>query len=231
MKKQTAVRLYNFSDATLVTKGKEKIAFMRRDVAAFTPFGVTAALVTSLETAINIFSNTITDVEAVSNQTGVTVAKDAKADQLRVAIRTVMTRAELKYGSDSAKYRKFGTEALSQQSDSDLLITAKRVVRVGTEFLEDLTENGLTAAMLTNITTLSDEFEALIIDLKIKIGERDIVQEDRVEAGNTIYKTLVQYTTTGLSIWETSDVAKYNDYVIYNTVNGETPEIATEPTV
>ena len=31
MKKPSVVRLYNFSDATLVTKGKEKIAFMRRD--------------------------------------------------------------------------------------------------------------------------------------------------------------------------------------------------------
>jgi hypothetical protein len=85
--------------------------------------------------------------------------------------------------------------------------------------------------MLTAITTLCNEFEALIIDLKIKIGERDIIQEDRVEAGNTIYKTLIQYTTTGLSIWETSDVAKYNDYVVYNTVTGETPEVAAEPAV
>lgn len=231
MKKPPVVRLYNFSDATLVTKGKEKIAFMRRDVAAFTPFGVTVPLVTSLETAINVFSNTITDVEAVNNQTGVTAAKDAKADQLRVAIRTVMARAELKYGVSSAKYKKFGTEALSQQSDSDLLISGKRVVRVGTEFLADLTPNGLTAAMLTAIATLCNEFEFLIIDLKIKIGERDIMQEDRVEAGNTIYKTLIQYTTMGLSIWETTDVAKYNDYVVYNTVNGETPEVIAQPIV
>ena len=89
MKKPSVVRLYNFSDATLVTTGKEKIAFMRRDAAAFTPFGVTAALVTSLETAINVFSNSITDIETVSNQTGVTANKDAKADQLRVAIRNV----------------------------------------------------------------------------------------------------------------------------------------------
>jgi hypothetical protein len=231
MKKPSVVRLYRFSDATLVTKGKEKIAFMRRDAAAFTPFGVTAPQVTSLETAINTFANTITDVEAVSNQTGVTINKNAKADQLRMAIRTVMARAELKYGPNSAKYKKFGTEALSQQSDSDLLITGKRVVRVGTEFLTDLTPNGLTVAMLTAITTLCNEFEFLIIDLKIKIGERDIIQEDRVEAGNIIYKTLLQYTTMGLSIWETSDVAKYNDYVVYNTVNGETPEVAIEPTV
>lgn len=231
MKKPSVVRLYNFSDATLVTTGKEKIAFMRRDAAAFTPFGVTTALVTSLETAINVFSNTITDIESVSNQTGVTTNKNAKADQLRMAIRTVMARAELKYGTYSAKYKKFGTEALARQSDSDLLITGKRVVRVGTEFLTDLTANGLTAAMLAAIAALCNEFETLIIDLKIKIGERDIMQEDRVEAGNIIYKTLVQYTTMGLSIWETSDVAKYNDYVIYNTVSGEIPEAAAQPIV
>ena len=231
MKKPSVVRLYNFSDATLVTKGKEKIAFMRRDVAAFTPFGITTALMTSLETAINTFSNTITDIEALSNQTGVTAKKDAKADQLRVAIRTVMARVELKYGTKDAIYRKCGTEALSQQSDSELLTTGKRVVRVGTEFLAALTANGLTAAMLTALTTLCNEFDALLIDLSLKIGDRDIMQEDRVEAGNAIYKTLVKYTTTGLSIWETSDVAKYNDYVIYNTVSGETPEVVAGPTV
>lgn len=228
MKKTSVVRLYNFSDANLVTTTKEKIAFMRRDVTAFTPFGITATLVTSLETATNTFSNTITDIEAVNNQTQVTANKEAKADQLRVAIRTVMARVELQFGASSAKYKKFGTEKLSQQSDADLLITGKRVVRVGTEFLTALAANGLTAAMLTAITTLCNEFEALIIDLKLKIGERDIMQEDRVEAGNTIYKTLVQYASIGLSIWETTDVAKYNDYVIYNTLSGESPEVVPE---
>lgn len=231
MKKQAVVRLYNFSDATLVIKGKEKIAFMRRDAANFTPFGVTTALVTSLETAIDTFSNSITDIETVSDQTGITVNKEAKADQLRVAIRTVMSRAELKYGTNSAKYKKFGTLALSQQSDSDLLITARRVVRVGAEFLDELTPNGLTDVMLDDIIALSNAFEALLIDQKIKIGERDILQEDRVEAGNNIYKTLMQYTTVGLSIWETTDVAKYNDYVIYNTVSGEIPEVVSPPVV
>lgn len=231
MKKPSVVRSYNFSDATLVSKAKEKIAFMRRDAASFTPFGITAALVTSLETAVNVFSNTITDVEAVSDQTGVTVAKDAKADQLKVAIRAVMSRAERKYTVGSAKYRKFGTQALSQQSDSELVTISKRVVRVGTLLLAELAPNGLTAAMLTAITKLCNEFEVLMIDLQLKIADRDITQEDRVEAGNIIYKTLMSYTTTGLSIWETSDVAKYNDYVIYNTVTGETPEVATPPVV
>jgi hypothetical protein len=33
----------------------------------------------------------------------------------------------------------------------------------------------------------------------------------------------------GLSIRETTDVAKYNGYVVYNTVNGETPEVSSQP--
>lgn len=175
MKKPSVIRLYHFSDAKFITTAKEKIAFIRRDATAFTPFGITATSVNSLETAINAFLNNITDIELRSDQTEVTVNKDIKAEQLRVAIRTVMARVELKYGKRSAKYKIFGTDGLARQSNPDLLITGKRVVRVGTEFLPILVENGLTAAMLTAITTLCIEFENLIIDLKIKIGERDVM--------------------------------------------------------
>jgi hypothetical protein len=34
---------------------------------------------------------------------------------------------------------------------------------------------------------------------------------------------LVSYTNTGQSIWTTSNVAKYNDYVLYNTTTGDAP--------
>ena len=219
MKNPLAVRVYNFSDAKLVIKGKEKVAFMRRDSASFSPFGITATHLTDLEMAINSFSNTITDIESINSQMQVTANKNAKADQLRVAIRTVMTCAKLQYGTNSARFRIFGTDTLSRQTDSDLLLTAKRVVVVGTKSLAILAAKGLTAAMLATITTLCNEFETLIIDLKIKIWERDSMQEFRVEAGNSIYKMLLKYTTIGLNIWETTNVAKYNDYVIYNNVS------------
>jgi len=221
MKKAEVVRLYKFSDGKLITVGKEKIAFMRRDATAFAPFGITAALITGLETSINTFTNFITDTEALGDQTGITDAKNAKAEQVRVAIKSIMARAELKYGTSSAKYEKFGTKTLSQQSDSELLVTARTVVRVGTSLLTELTANGLTAAMLTALTTLANELETLIIDQKIKIADRDIIQEDRVEAGNAIYTSLINFTNTGRNIWETNDVAKYNDYLIYNTESGE----------
>lgn len=223
MKKKEVIRLFNFADAVLVTKGKEKIAFMRRDAVEFEKFGITNSQVTLLEASIENFADRITDVESLGNQTETTTLKEAKAEDLRVAIRAVMTRVALKFNDTSAKYAKFGTDTLSKQTDADLFMTGKRVVRVANIYLSDLAEKGLTPAMLTAITTLCHDFENLIIDVKIKIGERDIMQEQRVEAANAIYSTLVSYTNTGQSIWTTSNVAKYNDYVLYNTITGEAP--------
>jgi hypothetical protein len=223
MKKKEVVRTFNFSDAVLVTKGKEKIAFIKRDASEFAKFGITDANIASLENSLTVFSETATDVEALNEQTEVTTIKDAKAEELRVAIRAVMTRVELQFGLTSSKYRKFGTDTLSKQTDADLLITGKRVVRVAKIFLSELAKKGLTQTMLDTITGICNDFENLIIDMKIKIGDRDIQQEDRIEAANIIYNILVSYTNTGQSIWTTSNVAKYNDYVLYNTTTGDAP--------
>lgn len=221
MKKHEVVRLYNFSDAKLIEIGYEKIAFMRRDINAFASFGLDDTKFTELETKITDFSNLITDIETSSEQVEITEQKDEKAEELRVAIRSVMTRAAQKYGNPSARYANYGTDTLSKQSDSDLIITAKRVVRVGTANLSDLASEGLETIHLNKIATLNDEFGTLLINQKLKIGERDIKQEDRVEDGNTIYSLLIKYTQTGQDIWEINDVAKYNDYIIYNTPSGE----------
>ena len=228
MKKKEVVRSYNFSDGKLVTIVNEKIAFIRRDAAEFVSYGITAEMVDALESETNQFSDTATDVEFVSDQTEKTAAKEVLASKLQEAIRSVMSRVVLKYAVETPKYRKFGTEALSQQSDAELLVIAARVFRVGTEMLAHLAGNGLTAEMLKEVKNLRDDLEKELIDMKLKIADRDIEQESRVEAGNAIYATLIKYTNTGQSIWETSNVAKYNDYVIYNTTSG-TKEEAENP--
>ena len=225
MKKKEVVRDYNFSDGRLVTIVNEKIAYIRRDEAQFDSYGIKADMVDALERQTNEFSDTATDVELVADQTEVTAAKDVIVANLQVAIRGVMSRVVLKYPVESAKYRKFGTEALSKQSDAELLVIAARVFRVGTEMLPELEEHGLTARMLDDVNDFRGELQQELVDMKLKIADRDIEQESRVEAGNAIYATLIKYTNTGQSIWETSNVAKYNDYVVYNTKTGNEEDV------
>ena len=224
MKKKEAVRLYKFSDATLVTKSLEKIAYMKRDETEFDKYNITAVKREALKSEVEAFSELETDVEALQDQVERTELKDKKAEEIRVNVREVMSSVELVYAVDSAKYKKFGTESLSRQTDSELLITAKRVVRVGTEMLPVLSDHGLTAIEMAKITDLANEFMDLIVDQHLEIGERDIKQEDRVEAGNAIYSILIKYTNLGQAIWIDKDTAKHNDYVMYNTYTGEAPE-------
>lgn len=221
MKKSEPVRDFKFSDARLIATVKEKTAYMKRDAPEFERYSITIADLVGLDSEADVFSDFVTDVETRSDQTGATALKDQKAEELRVAIREIMVRAGAKYGADSPRYKKFGTEALSKQPDVELLIVAKRVVRVATLWFEDLAQNGLTVAMIQQVQENLEVFENLVVELHLLIGDRDILQEDRVEAANILYEKLIKYTTIGLAIWETTDVAKYNDYVVYNTRSGE----------
>jgi len=227
MKKEVK-RGFNFPDAELITTGKGKIAFMRRDISEFETYGIDSVDIDKLESDIETFSDNVTDMEVLGRQVLSTEAKDAKAEQLREGIRQVMTRVILKYNAGSTKYKMFGTELLSRQTDSELMVTAKRVYRLAKEELPVFVPHGLNEDMISVILTYREEFDDLMVDQKINIGLRDDLQEDRVEEGNAIFETLMSYTTTGMSIWQSSDVAKYNDYVIYNTISGEAP---SEPTL
>jgi len=216
MKKQKTKRKYVLSDADLILKGKEKISFFRRDMDAFADFGITETMIAELESGLTAFSNSVNDSEAFNSQIGVAQAKKAKAEELRTAIRLLMKRVEFVYGVNTARYGQFGTKGLSRKGESDLLITGKIVVVVSTEHLQQLSETGLTTAMLDAILVLCEQLEELMHKLSDKIWERNYLQEYRIEVGNMLYVKLVQYASVGFRVWETTSAAKYNDYIIYN---------------
>jgi cell division protein FtsB len=218
MKKQKIMRMYNLSDADLVVKGKEKISFMRRDKAAFAAFGITTAMIAGLETSFTSFSENVTDVEALNDQIALTEAKNAKGEELRTAVRNVMKHAELVFGVRTARYKQFGTKGLIRQNDSELFITGKVVVQASTIHMQELTGVGFTAAMLNTILLLCHDFEKLVYEQKNKIWERSALKENRIMEGNLLYVALVKYTTIGFTIWETTNAAKYNDYITYDRV-------------
>lgn len=216
MKKHNIVRAYNFSDAHLILKGKEKISFMRRDQSAFAVFGITETVMSELESALTIFSGNTTDIEVRINQTIATQTKNTKAEELRMAIGNVMKCIELAFGANTARYRQFGTKALVRKPDSELLIAAKVLVKAGKMYLQRGAEIGITIAYLDTILVLCRDFELLLHEQNDKIWERSFLQENRVVQGNAIYTLLIKYTDLGVAIWENTNVAKCNDYIVYD---------------
>jgi hypothetical protein len=227
MKKQMQVRDYKMADASLIILAGEMQRFMVRDLVDFTTYNVLAPEMAIFKSDIAAFEAIPTDIELEGSKMDITATKDAIAENIKVAIREIMSRAQNKYGVTHSKYIQFGTIGMDGFDDPHLLICARRVVRTATLYQTDLATKGLTPAMLTSLTTLANNFETAILDQSDAIAKRDNATDDRIEIGNALYKKMIEYCETGKTIWITKDEAKYNDYVIYDTPNGLAPVPST----
>lgn len=113
------------------------------------------------------------------------------------------------------------TGSLGHRLDGGKLsYVARRVHRVASNLLTELESEGLTQEILDELTTRLETYEQALASQKDAIADRDIATENRVEKANEIYDLLVKYCNTGKQIWEDTNQAKYNDYIIYDTPTG-----------
>ena len=224
MSKIESVRSYNIGDDVVWQKADSLFGCMQRDATSFLTRGIDAARMDEIAAANTIFKNLPTDPELLGIISTATEIKNATALELRKKIATVRSMAATKYG-DNGKYKTFDFGSLADLPDSDLFRTAKRVVRVGTTLLAELASEGLNASMLTEITTLANTFDANLDTLGSAIENRDLETQNRVIAGNNLWALMVKYADVGKSLFEFTDEARYNDYVLTDTtsVGGGTP--------
>ena len=219
-KKKILVRDYIFSDGFLKQKADDIVGSIQRDSTEFATRGVTATTMTAFQNSISSFDNTQTDKELQGAVSVTTDAKNALASNLKTAVSTVRTMAENKLGVTNGLYRSFGFEGMDEMPDEQLYRLGKRVAREATAQLANLASEGLTAAIITNLTSVNTSFDTAIDTQESAVKNRDIKTQERIEKGNVVYKEMVRLCNTGKNIWATVDEAKYNDYVIYNTPSG-----------
>jgi len=220
-KKKESVRTYRFTDGKLVQVFDGVMVAVDRDTALMAPRGYTPERCAVLIAQRDEFADFPIDDYYAGEQGIKTEAKDFARGSLTTPLRTVLTAAENVYGARSKHYRQFGSQALSRLSDNDLIRRARNIVRTATLRLDDLKTEGITAAMLTQITALIKTLDDSV-DLQLKAGwDRENATSERVEMGNDLYGELVKMCNTGKDIWYEVDEAKYKNYVIYNTPSGE----------
>lgn len=219
MKKQHTHRQYNFPDADLYLQCIERIAYARRDIAHFKTYQYDEHKLSRLAAACEKFRSLPDDNELVGDQMIVTEKKYAAADRLKSAIRSLMTRVELKYSNRTGRYRKFGTTKLGDMTDAQLLFCGRRVVRVARQQLDFLADTGVNENLLRRIQEATQEFENALHIQHDKSADRDIAVETRVEEGNKLYQELVIICQIGKDIWDNLDPAKYENYTLYESNN------------
>ncbi len=114
-----------------------------------------------------------------------------------------------------------GAVGVSDLDGGKLSYVARRVHRVAETMLPQLESEGLTPELLTELNSRLTTYEQALSKQEDAIADRDIATENRVEKANEIYALLVKYCNTGKQIWEDTNQAKYNDYIIYDTPTGK----------
>ena len=219
MKKQHNNRKHNYPDADLHRQCLEKLRVAHLDLQHFEQYGYSVEKMLAFKAQCDKFRDLTDDDELLGDQMLLTEKKYKTAENLRSAVRSLMTRVEMKFNNRTGRYRKFGASKIGDMTDAQLLFCARRVVRVGRQQIDFLEDVGVNENVLVKIITASQEFENAVNLQQDKVADRDIGVERRVEQGNIIYDELVTLCNIGKDIWDNKDKAKYELYCLYESNN------------
>ncbi len=219
MKKQTGHRQYNFPDADLYLLCMERLRDAHRDIKYFEKYSYGQDRLKTFLAMCEKFRALPDDDELVGDQMIVTEKKYDAAENLKTAIRSLMTRVAMKYSNRSGRYRKFGTAKMGDMTDAQLLFCGRRVVRVARQQIDFLAEVGVNETVLQRIVDAHQAFEHALNIQQDRIAERDIAVENRIEQGNKVYQELIVLCEIGKDIWADKDPIKYEAYTIYESNN------------
>ncbi len=215
---------YRMSIPDLVGLKDKTTLLIDRDSTILAAYGIDLTTVTFLTDTTTELMNLPADIYLKGQVSVLTQLRDTTADKVRVAIRDIVLRPRLKFGENSAEYRSFGTAGMDNLDPMHLYFCASTVVQVAGLYLSQLTDQGLTQAMLDNLTALNATFHQAIIDKVKAVGLRDLYTEKRITIANLLYNRIVQICDVGKTYWFDKSEASYNDYVIYNTPTLKKPE-------
>lgn len=221
MKKQPLNRQYNFPDADLYVQAMERIKYAQRDIQLFQHYGYDITRLKAFKNLCDQFHALPDDDEMVGDQMISTEKKDAAAERLKTAIRSLMTRVAMKFNNRTGRYRKFGTAKMGDMTDAQLLFCGRRVVRVARQQIDFLAEVGVNETLIQRIQTAAQEFENALNIQQDKVADRDIAVERRTEQGNKVYLELVVLCDIGKDIWAEKNPVFYENYCIYESNNDQ----------
>jgi hypothetical protein len=214
MSKKQLRRSYVVSDGTLKQMGDDLVNLMERDSTEFATRNIGADDRDALTALLEDFgSNVSDDTEELGLQQAATEQRNELAEKLRVSIRSIRGIVEARYGLGGT-YRRFGFGVLDKFTDDGLYRLARRIVRLGTELLPELSIRGLTMAMLNDLAVQAQAFDEAIEKVHDEAADRYLATEARIIKGNAIWTMMCDFAAIGKSLFVDTDHARYRHYVL-----------------
>ena len=220
MPQQTITRSYPFADGDLKQKADGLATTLTRDLTDLAARKITDGFIKYLRELTNNFDEHSTDAELLGLVEDATIKKNATRKEAEIAIRSIRNMADIAY-SGKGKYSNFGFEDLTHVTDADFYRLAKRVVRMSTKYLTDLEPQGLITDQIDALKTLATNFDNDIDAIEDAVENRDVETQERINKGNTLWAEMSKLASVGKSVFEDTNEAKFNDYVLMPSVGSD----------
>ena len=217
MKTQIIKTNFNFGLTTLVTFGDRGISSRVRDHDILLSYGIDDAYMSLFSSILEEVRNFPTDIEYMGKVKDLRETKVIDAENLTIAIRSMMSRVVNVFPRNSGKWIRFDTKGLNKMSDTALHDCGLRVVRMATLFLTQLASKGVTVELIDDLQTLSNKLLVSIEAHDDAALERIAATADRIEVANKLYGMIVELFSYGKDYWSSRNYARYKAYIIYNT--------------
>lgn len=215
MKSEELKPVFTLTYADLMQLGDKTERLIKRDSADLALYGVDNGTLSNITLLTKTFKEYPSDAELLGLVSEATKDKDEKRTVIHIQMSAIMIRVKNKFGISSATYKRFSTSELSNLSDEEMVHTARRVVRLATEYLPALSEKGLTQDMIDTLSTDTVIFDNSIDAKASAVEIRDRSTQERVTIANNLYTAISEIFDYGKEHYYTRDEAKYNDYLIY----------------
>jgi hypothetical protein len=215
MKSEELKPVFTLTYADLMQLGDKTERLIKRDSADLALYGVDNGTLSNITLLTKTFKEYPSDAELLGLVSEATKDKDEKRTVIHIQMSAIMIRVKNKFGISSATYKRFSTSELSNLSDEEMVHTARRVVRLATEYLPALSEKGLTQDMIDTLSADTVIFDNSIDAKASAVEIRDRSTQERVTIANNLYTAISEIFDYGKEHYYTRDEAKYNDYLIY----------------
>jgi len=206
---------FSFSYDELISKSIKREAYLRRDLADLSDRGITLAQINdmvALREVLEAIPANKTDNDAVSLAI---TSRNETATALTTAVRTVISIAETTFDEKSAEYKSFLIKALSKLTPSELYTQSPKIVTNGNKYFGEMEPNGLTAIMLTNITSLTNNLTIQVSDVVSLEGDRIITTGERRTAADNLFDSMSGMCQTAVGLYENINKTKAREYALY----------------
>lgn len=151
--------------------------------------------------------------------------KDKAASDLTELLEGLRLKAKYALGDKSVEYKTLRINKLKDQKPEDLLPAARHITTTARAMLDKLAAKLVTEESLLTIDAASQKLDDAIDEQKKAISIRMAATQEREQKANALYNLVSEACEVGKEIWDGTNQAYYNDYVIYGSKE-EIPEDA-----